>query len=187
MKIGSPYNKHQDKAITISELLLIEPNLTIIDLEIENKKYLIDLKDIIQFSKKVNDLSELDIDTQIEKITSYRFTIIKCIYDFQGKLKQDKRKFKNWYAGHYINTHKDLTKSSIKTAKFTDKYLENYLMYNHIIFEEYETKMEKIDFVENQINFLLMLDGLLSQRLEALRSVGKRRYDLKGGKYASAT
>lgn len=184
MKIGSTFNPNKDKTLTISQLLLVDPKLMVINLTIEEKEYKVDLRDIIQFDKKTDELSELDIDTQIEKITSYRFTIMKCISELQSKINLHSRKFKNWYSSHFINRHRELN-ISIVSKKVSDKYVEHSLLGDHLIFPDYEEKTSIIEEATNQKSFLSMIDVLLSQRLEALRSIGRRRLNLKGGKYES--
>lgn len=138
---------------------------------IEGEEFFIDVKNVLYFVKNEDLINTMQIIEVLDKLSSYRFSITSSIAEFNKLLSELKLDLDLWE--NQIKSEIQIKLSQV-SVRITDKQLHQKFISNSIYSKDFENKSKFIFRIESLLFKLRMLDDILKQRIEVLRSIMKR-------------
>jgi hypothetical protein len=155
--------------------LFSDTNVFKILLTIAGKEYIVSVEELLAFKKDINSMSDVELDTYIEKTSSWIFTLVTANIDAKKIKRAKSLEFEKWKAKKF----KSIKESQYKD-RITDKGFISYLLSSPEA-DVYSSKMEEIDKLDLMIEKMDKLYEILNRRVEILRTIIRNRREVKGG------
>lgn len=158
------------------ESLFSDINVFKILLTIAGKEYIVSVEELLAFKKDINSMSDIELDTYIEKTSAWVFTLVTANIDTKRIKRAKTLEFEKWKAKKF----KSLKESAYKD-RITDKGFISYLLSSPEA-DVYTLKVEEIDKLDLMIEKMDKLYDILVRRVEILRTIIRNRREVKGGR-----
>jgi len=174
--IGTLGNVEEEIIQTDLSSLFSNVNVAKLLILIAGKKYVVDLENLLQFSKEVSDISDKQLDNTLEKITAWLYTLISANISVKKIKKKEVREVENWKAKK-INE----VRSIVAERNPNDTRLFREVLLNIHYKEQYDVFITEIDNLDEMIEKMDKLYEILKIRNENLRTIIRNRREIKGG------
>jgi len=169
-------NKSFDEPEEVSiESLFSDVNVFKVLLNIAGKEYIVSVEELLSFNKDINSMSDIELDTYIEKTSAWVFTLVTANIDTKRIKRTKTLEFEKWKAKKF----KYLKETQYKD-KITDKGFISYLL-TSTESDIYTSKVEEIDKLDLMVEKMDKLYDILIRRVEILRTIIRNRREVKGG------
>lgn len=164
--------------VVSTDLSSLFSNINIVKLLIliAGKKYVVNLENLLRFSKEVSNVSDNELDNTLEKITSWLYTLISANISVKRIKKRQVRDIENWKSQRISEA-----RSIVAERNPNDTRLFREVLLNIDHKKQYEFYVNQIDELDEMIDKMDKLYEILKIRNENLRTIIRNRRELKGG------
>jgi len=167
--------------VGFDELFIKEPDLFLIDILISGNEYKLNLYEVLKTLKKLEELSDNEINDSIEKLSSYQFTIYVIHSELVTLKKNLDDDYRIWFAETSISINRNIKKGIIEINKKPSKEdILNQILNNEEYKNEWIRRRNLIKIVEKRLIIIEGLVWVLKDRLKSLEFIGRNRTIIKG-------
>ncbi len=159
---------------------LLEKDAYTVNLEINNKEYVIDVKNLLHLESAIEEeASSLELEMDLEKIAGYLHTFLTAFRDKTIKKKRYALDYEIWYTEKLVKAEEYLTSKFIKEFESgsrsktkvtpTKIQIENQVIIDNT--EEYRKRNNKMNVLESACIFLDKEFKLLQERASHIQSL----------------
>lgn len=179
-----PISKLQDDLLRLQEveetsLESVFSNVSVakILLIIGGREYVVDIENMLSFGKDITDVSDIELDGSLEKISSWLHTLISAVVEVKKLKKKQHRILERWKAKKIREFRlRNFEKDPNDTRCLREALLDDN---NN---KEYEELMDEIDEFDAMAEKMEKLYEILSKRNDTLRTLLVNRRETKGGR-----
>jgi hypothetical protein len=174
--IGTLGDIEEETIPTVFDSLFSNVNIVKLLILIAGKKYVVNLENLLRFSKEVSNVSDVELDNTLEKITAWLYTLISANISVKKIKKKHIREVESWKAKK-INE----VRSLVVERNPNDTRIFREVLLNADYKTQYESYITEIDDLEEMTEKMDKLYEILKIRNENLRTIIRNRRELKGG------